>query len=191
LKFGTHILIAKKVYELLKNHYGIKLNKHSFIIGNIFPDIVRRFGSMHHTMGDSLEYVLRRINKLKAMGGTLFSSFHIGKTNHYLSDFFCSVHHRSHIKVKFKDHLKYEDALHEKFLKMEENSKLDSVKINLKHMPLGDFRDIILDLDSEYMKNPSSMENDILFGIWAPLTACKYLLSSPALDLGEAIEQAA
>ncbi len=189
MKLRTHVMIAKKVHAHLETKHNIKLNKKSFIIGNIFPDFIRRIGSMHHTMEDSLEYVLRRIKKHK--GGTMFPSFHLGKTNHYLSDFFCGMHHKSNEKVALKHHLKYEDKLHDRFEQMDKESKLDSIRLSLMHMPLGDFRDIIGDLETEYLKNPKSIENDIVFAIWAPLTACKYLLSSAVAEVGEAVEQAA
>ncbi len=189
MKLRTHIMIAKKVHEHLEKKHGININKRSFILGNIFPDFIRRMGSLHHTMEDSLDYVLKRINNHKR--GTLFPSFHLGKTNHYLSDFFCSVHHKSHLKLKFKDHLKYEDKLHDTFMQMHEESRLSNMRLSLMHMPLGDFKDIIGDLETEYLKHPKSIETDIVFAIWAPLTACKYLLSGSVTEFGDTAAQVA
>lgn len=113
---STHIKIAKRVLQLLESELNIKLDKRSFIWGNIKPDvsplIVMALHSKHTAM-DFVKSETANLLKMKNNSGNIFSrefSTRLGVIAHYLSDFFCYAHLASYRENMFK-HCIYEHRL--------------------------------------------------------------------------------
>lgn len=177
MKIKTHVLIANKIHEHIENYFEQTLSRRRFVFGNIKPDLFRKLKCKNHSMRDSLDYVLDEINKYH--NNTRYKdnhSIHIGMINHYLTDFFCSKHYFKEDKVGFFKHLKYEEKLHNVIENMDIKNILESSNNRLFDNLSGSFKDIIKKLECEYLKQPPSIENDILFALSAPLIACRYIL---------------
>lgn len=183
MKIKTHILIANKIHDHLDSNYDNILNKRHFVFGNIKPDLFRKFKNKKHNMRDSLDFVLNEIKRYDYDSHNIDNqSVHIGMINHYLSDFFCSKHYFEEDKTRLIKHIRYEKKLHKVIKKLDFKKLLETSYTKLINDISGSFKDIIKALEYEYLKQPPSIENDILFALSAPLIACKYILKQNTLD---------
>lgn len=108
----NHILIATIVYEYIKDHFGIVLDKSSFLKGNTCPDHGISFLRPHR-----IKYCNRMVRKktiklCSADRGVINekASKKIGILCHYYSDFFCYAHSPK-FGGSLKDHIRYEDGM--------------------------------------------------------------------------------
>ena len=191
MKLKTHMLIARKIHEYLDENYEVNISRRHFIFGSIKPDLVRKFKTLKHSIHDSLDFVLGEVTKHDETEDSLKrSSVHLGVINHYLSDFFCSKHYYKNDGEGLIKHIKYEGRLHKKIAAMDAGGKLELPYLHVADNFVGSFGDILKALEEEYKKQPPSIENDILFAIFAPLAACRYLFSDSFISQ-EVLKQAA
>lgn len=111
----SHILVGRFLCQYVKEKFGIRLEKQSFILGNVLPDFRPSFFLRPHYLENNISYVRNEIQNLlntkqrTASIGKDFSK-HIGIICHYYADFFCFAH----IKIPHLNlvpHMKYESDL--------------------------------------------------------------------------------
>jgi hypothetical protein len=182
LHLKTHMLIADKVHDYITTQYGIDLDKSRFTFGNIKPDLLRNYITKRHKIKNSLWFVLREVNKYEDFSKTIEQNpVHIGMINHFLSDFFCSPHYYKYMNKNLKKHLEYETELHNVFEEMELSGELNMHRINNKYFSQTSFYEALKQLEKEYISVVPSIENDIIFSLLAPLTACTYIIENCTL----------
>lgn len=176
------MMIADKVHGFITSQYDIALDKSRFTFGNIKPDIFRNYITKRHKIKNSLWFVLREINKYEDLKKTIEQNpIHIGMINHFLSDFFCSPHYYKHLNPNLKKHLEYETKLHNVFEEMDQFGELDMSRINNRPYSSTNYYQTIKQLEEEYTSVAPSIENDIIFSLRAPLTACTYIIENCTL----------
>ncbi len=183
---NTHMLIGQKVYENVQSLLNIRLNKKSFIYGNIKPDIVHSLSSRSHLMKDSLDFVIDEINRLMSPVGMRTKQFStdLGVINHFLSDFFCSPHYYYDEGYnKFFTHINYEYALHRRFVKLDRKGILDLSRLKIDHFRKGDIVETILNVENMYKKQRSSIENDICSALRISTIASLYIIEGSFLSV--------
>ncbi|MTI46925.1 zinc dependent phospholipase C family protein [Sporosalibacterium faouarense] len=184
----THRLMAKVVLDSLENMFNIKLDKGSFTYGNIKPDIDKSSIKQSHTKPDALTFIIEQIDTIESQQNndmTIKSlSLEIGIINHFLSDFFCSVHNNdiTNILDLFK-HLKYEISLHRKFKKIKSNIKLETLCKDVPDIMFGNIIDTILAMEKEHLESVGNMEMDIYFALKASILMAAYLASNLMVKL--------
>lgn len=182
LHLRTHLLIADKVHDYITSQYDVQIDKSRFAFGNIKPDILRNYITKRHTMKNSLWYILREMKKYESFKKTVENNpVHIGMINHFLSDFFCSPHYYKCLNTNLKKHLEYETELHNVFEEMDKSGELDLSHISNKFYSATSFYETIRQLEKEYTNVEPSIENDIIFSLRAPLTACTYIMENCTL----------
>ncbi len=163
----THKHIALKIYNQYEYLFPEYLNKRSFIYGNIIPDLSIELRMKSHKMKDSLEFIVERINKLTNTPYTSIKQFSIelGIINHFLADFFCTVHFHKLTKDlnDFIYHLHYEKELAKQFKIMKDNISVYILEDELNHISVDNLSEIILDFANSYSKNTPCIENDIQY----------------------------
>lgn len=109
----THRLFGDTIYRYLDETYGIKLNYHSFLLGNISPDLTFSFVFYPHEREKASAGVRRKIDRLLAPNtqtGMLLSQS-LGSLCHYISDFFCEAH-TPRYTGSVREHILYEQELY-------------------------------------------------------------------------------
>ncbi|TCT14990.1 zinc dependent phospholipase C [Natranaerovirga pectinivora] len=164
----THMLIGKNAYQNIQEEYNIQLNKKYFMYGNIKPDITYTLSNKSHRLQDSLDFVLKEIDKLIMNDEKNIETFsmNLGVINHFLSDFFCAPHYYkgSYFKNIVK-HLRYEFKLNEKFKEMTKKNELSIKALDITGNLYPNIVTTIHSLETEYQKASVNIENDIKFAI--------------------------
>lgn len=166
---GTHIKLAKYIYHVFKEEYGIILNKKNLIYGSIKPDFMKN--KVPHYIDKSIDYIYDEIENLinnSSMIGKREFSRRLGMIMHYISDYFCRAHNTEYYRKNIVAHLKYE-----KRLAKEMSSK--KIKKNMMYdIEFDTFKKFIVDLNKEYMKQ-KSLERDRIYTIKAINSVCGYI----------------
>ena len=89
MRLEIHHKIAKKICEELKG-LGLHFNKESFLLGNLFPDLIHSYFWCRHEYPASRNFIYKKIEQLKKR--PIFFSFRMGVLTHYISDYFCYPH---------------------------------------------------------------------------------------------------
>ncbi|MDR0302668.1 MAG: zinc dependent phospholipase C family protein [Treponema sp.] len=104
MKLEIHYRIAKKISGEIKG-LGFKLNEKSFLLGNLFPDLIQSYVWRRHEYSASREYFRKKMSRLTKK--PLFFSFQLGELTHYICDYFCYPHSRVYNK-NILHHILYE-----------------------------------------------------------------------------------
>ncbi len=179
---NTHLLMAHMVYDNLYNIGMSKVDKYSFLYGNIKPDFTKYLYSKPHRMKQSLNYVLREVSGLiypKKKNINEFSNS-LGVINHFIADFFCSPHYH---KPKFNllTHMLYEFKLHLKIKSMGKKS-LSLHDLDIQDLLNRDINHVINCLEDEYINSSPSIEKDIIIALKACTLANHYILTNTLFD---------
>lgn len=176
----THKLISTKVYEHIKDSYGVELNYDKLLWGSIAPDILPKYKLYRHYYENSIDYIILRIAKLILVNRFLdFTrcdyialkdfSRDIGIISHYLSDFTCLAHaDRWTFPKSLIKHVKYENDLNE-FSKNHEFTmnviKTEDIELdeNLFNM-LPKIKHYIESVVNEYLED-ESFERDLDYAL--------------------------
>lgn len=166
MNVSTHKQIALKIYQQYNMHFE-KLDKKSFIYGNIKPDITIGLRRKSHKMKESLDFIVKRINKLTSTRYTSVKKFSIdlGIINHFLADFFCSVHFFEETK-EYNNiilHILYENKLAKRFNKIKDNISLYNSQNEINELSSDNLSEAILNLANTYSKIIPSIDNDIQY----------------------------
>ena len=104
MRLKIHYRIAKKISAEIREA-GLYLHEKSFLLGNLFPDLIQSFFWCRHEYSVSQNHLRKRIENLKKK--TLFFSFKMGILTHYICDYFCYPHSRIYDK-NILEHIIYE-----------------------------------------------------------------------------------
>ena len=104
MRLEIHYRIAKKISAEIKE-LGFHLHERSFLLGNLFPDLIHSYFWCRHEYPVSRDFLRRKIERLKKH--PVFFSFQLGILTHYISDYFCFPHSKVFDKGIFH-HIIYE-----------------------------------------------------------------------------------
>ncbi len=171
----THLLIAERVNNSIKNFLNLEISSKNFMYGNIKPDIVYRLSKKSHRIKHSFNFVLEEMEHL--MTSTNISleqySINLGVISHFVSDFFCTPHYYELDEYKsIINHVNYEIKLHAKFKKMMKNSLLDISNNDVYKFKKNNILDCIKAIEEIYSKIDINMGNDIIYGLLASTVIC-------------------
>ena len=159
---------------MLKDIFGISLNRFSLVYGSIKPDSVYNLVRLEHFKPQSFDFVCNEINKLSNYGFESnkefirFFSNRIGVVTHFISDFFCVPHNdRITYENNFIEHIKYEHQLHKLFKIFDSEIDVLENYFNINNNDPDFIKTIINSLHLQYMKRGESFINDLYSSIHA------------------------
>ena len=172
----THILLAKKIYQILSPE--IDLNKFAFLYGNIKPDLSSQCLQNPHTLDNHLFNVSNQSNRLMLQETISVKEFSLdlGVICHYICDFFCYYHLDEQLYRKLYRHFFYEIRLHFAFCSMqisEDPTIMQTAKVSQKSPA-----HIITEMRKEYIKKQKTSGNDIGYAIITAVMVCRSIFSS-------------
>lgn len=178
----SHYRLAKSILHYLQEEYGIRLRRHSFIFGNLKPDISGEFLWSPHTCArfdptlKQLRSFLQRTQSEKISESSF--GVKLGEFCHYLSDFFCYAHNPS-----FTENILGHHAYEWELGKCLKHVTMPKGTTNTAKSPML-LEQTLRSKHAEYAANVPCMENDAAY---IPLICC-FLVSSVALQSEKAIE---
>ena len=168
----SHILMGKFLYQYVESHYKIRLERKSYLLGNVLPDYCPSFLLRPHYLKNNAVHVRHIIRlllsrHLSAYNDKRYSRL-VGIVCHFYADFFCCAH-RDSFAGGLPGHIAYENRLQRYF---EENlDRLGSIRFVAQTAPAAQADEIYRqfeDLHNSYLLSHSSFGNDLLF----TMTAC-------------------
>ncbi len=112
----SHILMGRVLCGYLEKHCGIRLERKSFVLGNVLPDYVPSFLLKPHFGKNNARHIqktLRQIAKRK-QGEQKRTSRLLGILCHFYSDSLCYAHSEA-FTGNIPEHMQYEKQLHAYF----------------------------------------------------------------------------
>ena len=169
---SSHVLMGKFLYRYVEEHDGIRLDRRSFLLGNILPDYCPSFLIRPHFLKNHAAHVQKMIRFLLSQPVPAFDdkkySRLLGVLCHFYADFFCCAHRES-FAGGLPEHIAYETKLHRYFT--ENLEQLESIRFITQFRSAeqagGLYRQFEA-LHSSYLLSHSSFGNDLLFA----MTAC-------------------
>ncbi|MCX7921421.1 MAG: zinc dependent phospholipase C family protein [Clostridia bacterium] len=164
---ATHKLIAKRVYEALKNELNVCVDLKSLCYGSIAPDIYPSMMILPHSKEGSLEFLHKNIEWLMEQPipenkrDMKNFSFRLGIIVHFISDYFCSAHNEAKYN-NLINHFIYERALKKVFARRMEKH---SVKPPYAWWSMGDIKGFIESNHREYTSAKKSMYGDMVHSL--------------------------
>ncbi len=173
---SSHILMGGFLQQYMGDHYGIRLDRRSYILGNVMPDYCPSFLLRPHYLRNNAAHVRSILRILLARRPSAFDdkrySRLLGILCHFYADFFCHAHSDS-FEGNLSDHIAYEKKLHRYF---EENlERFRSLRFIAQPQPVGGAEGVYGQfeaLHSCYLLSRTSLGNDLLF----TMTACVELI---------------
>jgi len=178
---GSHIKIGSYVYSHLKLSHSLlfKLDRISFIYGNVKPDIhpsLYIYDHFFETTRDILDIEIKKI--CNPLLDDKIRSIALGVLCHFISDYNCTYHARMpYKKQSMPKHFAYELLLHSRFLYFLSHMKtLKKSLSSITYTPLDQVNTSIQKCLWDYYNMPSSMDNDVLFTLHNTLEICRQLV---------------
>ena len=168
----SHKRMGKLLLRYMEEQYGIKLERRSFLYGNVKPDFSRFYKSRPHKQRYWENYLIGEIHKLTAHKQSSRSfgpdySKRLGVICHFYADFFCLAHSSSYDGGSY-DHFKYEWVLGRHL--RENTATLYQDELSVKspfllgaEMIYGDF----IQLQNNYIQCSPDYMNDLTFTLRA------------------------
>lgn len=111
----THRLVGEFLYQSLPNAMKNKVDHYSFVMGNMKPDLVKKYKQMSHYYSDNKEGVLKIFEALmqEPLTKKEFSDL-LGVFMHFLCDYTCIYHANDYIYEahSLRLHMQYEIKFH-------------------------------------------------------------------------------
>lgn len=169
---SSHILMGKFLYQYVEAHYKIRLERKSYLLGNVLPDYCPSFLIRPHYLKNNAVHVQHIIRLLLSRHSTAYNdkrySRLLGIVCHFYADFFCYAH-RDSFPGGLPEHIAYESRLNRYF---EENlEQLASIRFIAQAAPVAKADEIYRkfeNLHSSYLLSHLSFGSDLLFA----MTAC-------------------
>ncbi|MGI1658318.1 MAG: zinc dependent phospholipase C family protein [Desulfitobacterium sp.] len=173
MKILTHVTISMVLYGHFKKK--MKLNRLSFIYGNIKPDLSYKQIKTAHIMENHFGNVCESVNELmqNTMDRQKFST-ELGQICHYVSDFFCRYHLDREIFHKLGGHFLYEIRLQFLMWKLLSRNQLDYMP-KKERKERRNIASILLEMRSNYISETAALEKDLVYAL------------STALWIGESV----
>lgn len=170
--------MGRYLYKYFTQKLDIKLDKQTFVMWNVMPDIAPSLLKLSHFKKDIYDLVMEKAAFLCSEGDMLSIteySKQLGILCHFMSDFFCYAHSEDFDGSKI-DHLKYE--LKMQFFGYRRKSMLHAVDLIDRAAsvdPSAALYEQINELHAQYREKEPSYGNDFIYS----MTACVEL----ALDM--------
>lgn len=168
----SHVEVANYFYSKLKScSLGFKLNKQSFINGNVLPDKQRHKFNAHYYAESKSDYekYLNRTNDQNLSDSVRSES--LGVVCHFICDYFCKYHSvQPYKKILGIQHFIYEAQIHFALKSIQIRHRLFGINtieeriytgFDLSKL-VGKFGDIEI-LMTEYLNQKESIVNDLTF----------------------------
>ncbi|MDR0472805.1 MAG: zinc dependent phospholipase C family protein [Treponema sp.] len=132
MRLEIHYRLAKEIACELKE-LKFKLDKPSFLLGNLFPDLIHSYLWLRHEYPVSREFIGKKLERLKKR--PFFFSFHLGVLTHYICDYFCYPHSSIYGKGIFH-HIVYE-------LRQKQPRKLLKLKLAVESFTINELDKLV------------------------------------------------
>lgn len=171
----THLLFSKVLYRYYSKEVHCKLDKNSFMFGNIKPDICHEYSKYPHSIDDTLNVVSELSNQLILnKHDKKYCSMVLGMISHYVCDYFCLYHTKSYVNKKILGHFIYETRLHIQLITLLMKRKLNFISDQLvsKKNPIA----IIFEEQTKYKEQKDSIHKDINFALSTASTVLQSIM---------------
>ena len=115
----SHILLGRILCSHMHTHYGIKLDRRSFVLGNVLPDYYPSFLLRPHFQKNNARYIQKTLRQLVSCRGVSPAdkrmSRLLGILCHFYADTLCLAHNDDYTGT-LADHYQYEKSLHSYFM---------------------------------------------------------------------------
>lgn len=169
----THLLISNIIYNYCLKKLNIRLNRLNFAYGNVKPDFGQDKPNHRRYLNVIREYSEQLIES--KMTDKNYSII-LGKTCHFVCDYFCLYHTEKYRNKSLFKHLTYEIILDFTLVWLLISRKLKIV-IN-KDISENDPVLIINKLNENYNKDTRSITKDITYAISASVMVVELIVSS-------------
>ena len=168
---SSHILMGKFLWEYAEQHYRIRLERKSYLLGNVLPDYCPSFLIRPHYLKNNAGYVQSVIRLLVSRHPCGYQdkkdSHLLGVLCHFYADFFCCAHSED-FTGGLSEHIAYESRLHRYFV--ENLDQFGSIRFIAQSVPSAGADEIYRQfeaLHSSYLLSHPSFGNDILYTMMA------------------------
>lgn len=168
----THMVLSRIIH---KQYRGlIKLDRSSFLLGNLKPDLTKECLKNPHIPENYLQSVSSKMDQqIHQCTSVENCSLELGIASHYFCDFFCKYHLNGDHFRKLLRHMCYELILMLALLRM---LLLDRIQFFPIEATSSDIAKTIINLRNEYSKDKHSMDKDICFAISSSIWICEYVM---------------
>lgn len=172
---NTHFNMGKLIYDYFKNNLDVKLNKTSFLIGNIKPDYFDMDIRLPHTLDESAVKIIEYSKKLIHEDISLKEfSYGLGVICHFLCDYFCTYHRGVFKNKNWLEHYLYELELHYRFTGLFKKNELQLDKnINFYGK---DIVSVMNHLNKRYDQEIVSINKDINYALFAAISVSQLII---------------
>lgn len=168
---SSHILMGRFLQQYAEQHYKIRLERKSFVVGNVLPDYCPSFLIRPHYLKNNAAYVHNTIRLLLSRRPSTYAdkkdSHLLGVLCHFYADFFCYVHNDD-FTGGLSEHIAYESRLHRYF--EEHLGQFGSLRIIAQSAPAIRADDVYRQfetLHASYLLSRPSFGNDLLYAMMA------------------------
>lgn len=161
--FLSHLLIGDLIYKEIVARIDIKLDKVSFLYGNVKPDICNKDIKHEHIFNESINILEEYINEIKGNEESIKKfSENIGVISHFVSDYFCLYHIGEYGKKNIISHILYETILHFRFLYMTMVKKITFIE---EYEDRGTIKGIIQSMQNNHNLGKQTIDKDIVYAL--------------------------
>lgn len=159
----THFFMGQYLYDYIAKETHLKIDKKSFVYGNIKPDFNKELRSLTHRIEPIQNYLQQIIKDICNNNVSKKSSEKLGILCHFLCDTFCSYHFYDRLWEKSTiEHMIYEFKLHDVFM----NTDKKLLVPNTEHViSANNFINIFNLIKTDYISDNSSISNDIKYSL--------------------------
>ncbi len=170
--FFSHLYIGELLYKHLSKK--IVLDKHSFLYGNIKPDLPSR-DHKPHTLENYLFTVCQSSSQLMNDKSSVKEfSQQLGELCHYVSDFFCYYHLNNDLHDSSLRHCLYEQRLHIELHRLQYKTKCTLFPVN--NEVNKNIASIIFEMKQSYYSKPKTLKRDIDYALLTTAWICKSII---------------
>ncbi|GAU78395.1 zinc dependent phospholipase C family protein [Fusibacter sp. 3D3] len=174
MNFVTHITMADLIFKEVSALY--ELNRVAFVYGNIMPDVDPRFNKTPHMFDNDFERIMALSEELVAGDFSVKTySVKLGFLCHYICDFFCLYHSELSKFIQYRKHGIYEIKLHFVLKKMLRFQLFKVDESGFATHQIGGIKQQLMMARKNYVENPKTYENDLIYAIQTSIYACKVI----------------
>jgi hypothetical protein len=176
-------MMGRFLCRYVEKHYNIRLNRKSFILGNVLPDYCPSFITRPHYLKNNIGHVqnvLRHLVPQNAAWNDKKYSRLLGVLCHFYADFFCYAH-REHTMKNLRAHIEYEKSLHCYFIQKLRQISAVRFVVQLPETAQADGVYAQFEkLHAAYLLSSPSCGNDLLYAMTACVEALVWAASARA-----------
>ncbi len=177
MNFFSHVTMGQHLYKHFTENMEIKLDKRTFVMWNVMPDLAPSLLKLSHFKKDIYDLVMEKTKYLEEYGSEMDVkeySKQLGVLCHFMSDFFCYAHAEYFSGSKL-DHARYE--LNMQFYGYQRKDMLGAIDLMINSSLMDNSQTLyeqINNLHDEYKTVAPSFGVDFIYS----LTACVSIMKS-------------